>query len=352
MNKLKILFVVLTFNGGIFNNSMFLFAQQNQNEEIQQQEENPSNTETQNEVKQQTEMHEEWFKNAKIYPCALNNEKQFQIAVLDNGEAFLIFDHSYLKIPVKIKLNPEDIEVSCKNQILTLVSKNPLTSIRLKQMFSYKNQEIELIGTSKQDLNNDYIDSLFEYALKGNKKKILSIELKEIPFAYQYINSEKLSHFMSKILEKSESQDALIKINLLTSFGILSTKLIHYYHMNLSSPKEILEDYKNWVQAWEHIGLENYEDFILQYGETLLSINPTEGEEVLNFLKEKKSEYIPTYIVLGNYYWKIKQKEKAVDLYKKAIEIHQEKLKNNFMDEQNHASNIPDYIYERIKDQL
>jgi tetratricopeptide (TPR) repeat protein len=113
-----------------------------------------------------------------------------------------------------------------------------------------------------------------------------------------------------------------------------------------------LEDYKNWVQAWEHIGLENYEDFILQYGETLLSINPTEGEKVLNFLKEKKSEYIPTYIVLGNYYWKIKQKEKAVDLYKKAIEIHQEKLKNNFMDEQNHASNIPDYIYERIKDQL
>jgi hypothetical protein len=41
MNKLKILFIILTFNVGIFNNSMFLFAQQNQNEEIQQQEEIP-----------------------------------------------------------------------------------------------------------------------------------------------------------------------------------------------------------------------------------------------------------------------------------------------------------------------
>jgi len=351
MNKLKILFLILIFNEGIWNNSTFLFAQQNK-EEIQQLEENPSNTETQNQVNPPTEIDKELLKNAKIYPCALNNEKEFQIAVLENGEAYLIFDHSYLKIPVKIKLNPEDIEVSCKNQILTLVSKNPLTSIKLKQMFSYNNQEIELIGTSKQDLNNDYVDGLFEYALKGNKKKILSIEFKEIPFAYQYINSEKLSHFMSMILEKSQSQDALIKINLFTSFGILSTKLIHYYHMNLSPPQEVLEDYKSWVQAWEHIGLENYEYFILQYGDAVLSINPTEGEDILNFLKEKKPEYIPTYIVLGNYYWKIKQQEKAIDLYKKAIEIHQEKLKYNFIDVQNHVSNIPDYIYERIKDEL
>ncbi|GIX40642.1 MAG: hypothetical protein KatS3mg129_0375 [Leptospiraceae bacterium] len=296
---------------------------------------------------------EEILKKAKIYQCIINNQQEFQIAILDSGEAYLFFNHSYKKIPIQEEINPEEIHIICKDQKLIFESKKPLSNITHRQIFSVKqNKDLEFIGSSQHDSINNYIDELFQSVLEGNKNRILQTDLKEIPFAYQYINSEKLSFYMNKILNLNYNKNFRKKIKIYESYGILTTKLIYYYHLNLNPEKEILEDFKNWIYAWEHIGLDNYESFILEYGKTLLNINQESGNNVLNYLIIKKPDYIPAYTTLGDYYWNINQKEKAKEFYNKIIEIekNKEQQEKMFLNDDNNSSNIPEYIYERIKE--
>jgi tetratricopeptide (TPR) repeat protein len=324
------------------------------NEENKNLEPPPSIEKTEDKIESQEDLvqkREEILKKAKIYQCQMDYGQVFKIAILDNGDAYLLFNDSFKKIPLEEGLNPEEIYVICKDQTLVLESKIPLSNLKHKQIFSFKNFELSLIGSSKQDNFNVYIDDLFQLVLEGNKNKILQLELKEIPFAYQYINTEKLSTFLDVLLQKISQKSNNRKLLVLESFGILTTKLINFYHKNLVEEKESLENYHKWIESWEYVGFENYENFILIYGKTMLNLNIEKGLEILKTLKEKKPFYIPVYIALGDYYWNQHQKEEAMEFYKQAIQI-EENNKKIFLENHHFPSNIPEYVYSRINKEL
>lgn len=313
----------------------------NENEEIIQ-EENPNIIIQDNLV--DDSIKEEIKNNSTVFECNIKENKVLQIAILKNGEAFIIDEEKIQKIPLIYNINPEGLQISCMEEEIIIISKIPFSNTLQKQIFSLKKEKIEVLGTSSEDLTGNYFQNLFEYAKKGSKDIILKEQLKDVKYSYQYVNGNEFDKFSKEIIEIANTKELNQKIKIYHSFGILTAKLILYYYSNKKNLEEIdLEDYKLWIQLWEEIGWESYELFLFEYGKTYLAKNSELGEKILEELIAKKPNFFDAYIALGNYYWERNKKIKAYSLYKKAIGSNQKNFQENF------TILVPEYIMERVK---
>lgn len=318
------------------------FLNSNENNENIEQEGNIDEIEENNMVDDLTK--EEIKNNATVFECKIKDNKILKISILKNGKAFLIDGEEIQQLPLIQNINPEGIQVSCIEEEIIIISKIPLSNTLQKQVFSLKEEKIEALGSSSEDLTRNYFQNLIDYVKKGDKDIIIKEQLKDVKYSYQYLNGDELDKFSKEIIQLGSKKDLNQKIKIYQSFGILTAKLILYYYSNKKNIEEIdLEDYKLWIQLWEELGWESYELFLLEYGKTNLVKKPELGEKILEELIAKKPNFFDTYIVLGNYYWERNNKTKAYSLYKKAIGSNQKTFQENF------TSLIPEYVIQRVK---
>lgn len=325
-----------------------------QDQILQNNEENEqSNTESSNQV-ENPEINEETDKtkileSAKIYQCVVNEGNTIQLAILKNGDAYILYNNTIINKIYLEEINPEDVQVVCDRNEITLDYKKPLSNVKYHKIFKFKDNEIELIGSKKHDQIQDYIEELFLKALEGKKSEIIKLKLMDLSFSYQYINNESIYNLLDRAIKKSLNVSSYKAISIFESAGILSTKLVYYYNFNQILSEQELQDFKNWISALEQIGIENYENFFLRYAEILLKTNPQNGLEILKYLTNIKENNLEPYILLGNYYWMKNQKEQAKEYYRKALDISKTQLENHLSIENNQNSvKIPEYIYVRV----
>ncbi len=288
------------------------------------------------------------LENAKIYQCFLKEGDTVQLAILENGDAYIFYANTVNKIYLE-EINPEDVHIVCESNEIILDYKKPLSNIQYQKIFKLKDNEVELSGSKKYDQTQDYLEELFLKALEGKKTEILKHTLMDMSFSYQYINNESIHNLLNRSIEKSMNAPLYKAINIFESTGILSTKLVYYYHFNQILNEQEIQDFKKWISALEQVGIENYENFFIRYAETLLKSNVQNGLVILKYLTNIKENNIEPYILLGNYYWMKNQKDLAKEYYKKALDISKSQLENHLSIENNQNSvKIPEYIYVRV----
>ncbi len=359
MNKSTGLFILLT--GGFFLSSVVSVSPQNldvpqdqnhelnlNNEKKEQSDEN-SNLEENPSTLQEIEK-QKILENAKVYQCIIRENDIIQVAILENGDTYLFYDNVYNKILLE-EINPEDVYIVCRRNEIIFEYKKPLSNIKHQKIFKLKDNEVELIGSKRHDQIQDYIEELFLKALEGKKTEILKLSLKNFSFSYQYINNESINHLLNEAIEKSNRAPTSKAVNIFEATGILITKLVYYYQFNEMVSDDELLDFKKWISALEQVGIENYENFFIQYAETLLKLNAQNGLEILKYLTQVRENHIDSYIILGNYFWLKNQKDKAKEYYKKALEKSKMQLDHPLSNENNqNISKIPEYIYVRLSE--
>ncbi len=346
---------------------LFLFVFPLRTEDFSSQINSENKTQLQQEEKEEfkeisEEEKENILQNAKIYNCKnndindnelnKNNEETIWLAITETGSLYLYLNGFYKKLPIIMEeINLENTQLDCNDDQVIIEYKKPFSNKIQKYVFSIKdkNKEINLVGVEKKDQVQEYIDEIFKNALEGKKNTILELNLKEIPFAYQYINSEMFSYWIEEAISKAQITNFNKSKLILESVAILTSKMIYFYYLNQPlNPEETFEDYKIWINAWEYIGWEKYEKFFIKYNEILLKLNLEKGIEIINYLIEKKPLILENYILLGNYYWNKNEKEKAIEIYSKLINIWEEN-QEFFLLEENSKFQIPHYIKDRLK---
>ncbi|MFN3604554.1 MAG: tetratricopeptide repeat protein [Leptonema sp. (in: bacteria)] len=286
---------------------------------------------------------EEIKENAKILECQIDESKILQFAILKNGEAYLISDGLIKKIPILYDINEEGLEIKCNQSEIIIISKMPLSNLQHKQVFYFENEKLERFGSITEDLILPYFRKLFEYVKLGQSELIIKEPLKEVNYSYQYINGEELEKYANELLEFSFNKDNNQKIKMYTAFGILTTKLILFYHSNVREFDSVnFEDFTLWMTLWEEVGWENYEKFLYEYAKTYIKKNAEKSAAILEELIKRKPDFLPPYLFVADFYWEHNQKSKAVQLYKTIIE-----KKENFIQDQSFM--VPEYVELRIK---
>ncbi len=289
-----------------------------------------SNEEEENAIENFTEELEDAF----FFPCNLS-DKNIKIAISKKGSFFIIEnDESIKQIPQIEGLNPEDVEIVCENHHISLIFKNPISSIKITHTYSYNKGNLEFINSKAFDENREFIHQLFQYALAGQKDLILQAKLKESPFFFQYINSEIFQEYIQKAILMDST---LQKKKVLESVGILITKLISYYYYNTELDQKKLADVFNWIEYCNLFGLQNYESLIIEYTKFLSEENSI---QILEHLINKNPDFPESYLVLGDLFWKKNSIERSIQYYKLFLEKVQQF---------NYEVAIPEYVLLRVE---
>ncbi len=278
----------------------------------------------------------------KIKYCQYEGDKTLELIFLKSGKAYLILNDTVQEIPISDELNTEDLEITCKEKEIIIISKMPLTNILQKHTFFIRNYKIERMGSSIEDSTSNYFNYLFDLVRKGRKDLILSESLKVVNYSYQYITAEEFEKLSNDLIDSSSNNNIDKKIKIYDAFGILTSKLILFYHSNVKEFDSYpLEDFKFWISLWEELGWTTYEKFLVEYSKLFLSKHSRKGIMILEELINKKPNYLQSYIVLADFYWNNKDKQESLKIYKKILSKEKDFVQNDL-------SLIPEYIKNRV----
>ncbi|MCS7205313.1 MAG: hypothetical protein NZ853_06415 [Leptospiraceae bacterium] len=281
---------------------------------------------------------------SKVLQCWIE-DNLIELKIDSNKGIYLRNQESFLVEQIKDQPSLEDLQFSCKENLIFITYKKPLSNQKWTLKYEYSNQRLKFIEVQSFDDFQLYINQSIEMAMKGEKNKIKDNHLIPIPFAYQYINVENLSSLLDESVAKTKSESFQKRLQILESVAILTTQWIFYYiHADEVNLREF-DNYKVWTSAWESIGLDNYDAFLLEYAKVLLKTQSNKGIEVLKFLKSRFPNNLEVMMVLGDHYWEKGRKDLAIDIYRDLV-LKKQTMENWTLEYQ--TQELPAYIYKRL----